>query len=133
MYEIIKSVINSKVYELSDMLKKIDVIWLKNQITEEQRNELIKLAQDSADPTMSVDILARLDDHEKRLRALENGESVIPPSPGKYPEYVKGQPAYNGDKFMWKGKIYQCVLPEHVDVCVWTPDDYPAYWRAVAE
>ena len=41
MYEITKSVIESKNYELTDMLKKIDVLWVQGSITEEQRNELI--------------------------------------------------------------------------------------------
>ncbi len=133
MYEIIKSVITSKVYELSDLLRKIDVIWLKSQITDEQRSELIKMAQDNADPTLSIDILARLEDHEKRLRDLEKGGSAEPPAPGKYPEFVdKKTAAYNGDKFMWKGKLYQCTLPDYVDVCYFSPDSYPAYWKEVS-
>ena len=40
MYEIIKNVIQSGRYELSDMLKKIDVIWLQGDITDEQKAQI---------------------------------------------------------------------------------------------
>ena len=51
MYEIVKNVISSKRYALVDMLKKIDTLWVRNDITEEQRKELVALAQANADPT----------------------------------------------------------------------------------
>ena len=40
MYEIFKNVINSKRYNLDDMLKKIDTLWVQGDITEEQKKEL---------------------------------------------------------------------------------------------
>ena len=39
MYEIVKNVIMSKRYELNDMLKKIDTLWVQGDITEEQKKE----------------------------------------------------------------------------------------------
>ena len=53
MYDIIKNVITSGSYELTDILKKIDTIWLQGALTEEQRTELIELARNSADPENS--------------------------------------------------------------------------------
>ena len=53
MYEIVKNVITSKRYALDDMLKKIDTLWVQNDITEEQRQELVALAQANADPEQS--------------------------------------------------------------------------------
>lgn len=53
MYDIIKNVITSGSYELTDILKKIDTIWLQGTLTEEQRTELIDLARTSADPENS--------------------------------------------------------------------------------
>ena len=53
MYEIIQNVIQSGRYELSDMLKKIDTMWIQGEITEEEKTELVKLAQENADPTSS--------------------------------------------------------------------------------
>ena len=40
MYDIIKTVISSGRYELSDMLKKIDTIWLQGSLTGSQKSEL---------------------------------------------------------------------------------------------
>ena len=42
MYDIIKNVITSGSYELTDILKKIDTIWLQSTLTEEQRTEFIE-------------------------------------------------------------------------------------------
>lgn len=53
MYEIVKNVIQSGRYELSDMLKKIDVIWLQGDLTDGQKAELVSLAQSNADPENS--------------------------------------------------------------------------------
>lgn len=40
MYEIVKSIIESGRYELADMLRKIDTLWVQNELTEEQKKEL---------------------------------------------------------------------------------------------
>ena len=53
MYDIIKTVISSGRYELSDMLGKIDTIWLQGGLTEEQRTELVELARQNALPENS--------------------------------------------------------------------------------
>ena len=53
MYDIIKNVITSGSYELTDILKKIDTIWLQGALTEAQRTELIELARANADPENS--------------------------------------------------------------------------------
>lgn len=50
MYEIIKNIITYEPYNLQDIIKKINTIWIKNEITEEQKNELIKLANENANP-----------------------------------------------------------------------------------
>lgn len=132
MYEIAKTVIMRRDYDLSDMIIQLKSLRLSGDITDEQLTELMELARSNADPAMSIDIMARIEDHETRLRAIEQG-SAEPPAPGTYPEYVTGQPARNGEIYMWQGKAYKCVLPEHVDVCVWSPDAYPAYWQLVRD
>lgn len=53
MYEIFKSVITSKSYNLEQMIKKINTRWVEDTLTEEQREELIALAQTNADPSQS--------------------------------------------------------------------------------
>lgn len=148
MYETIKSVIESGRYELSDMLKKIDTIWLQGDISEEQKTELVKLAQEKADPENSYaplqkqidnlyEIADRLDTDLKtvtdRVTKLEGGE-VEPPVDNEYPEYKQPTGShdayYKGDKVTFKGKKYICTAPEDYAV-VWNPEEYPAYWQLV--
>ena len=146
MYEVFKSVITSGNYELSDMLTKIDTIWIQGQITDEQRTELINLARQNATPEQSyaplaqqvdalfenvAEIAAEVESLKSRVTALEGGE-VTPPTPEEeYPEYVQptgAHDAYNtGDKITYNGKKYVCKM----NGCVWTPDAYPAGWEEV--
>ena len=112
MYEIIKQVIESGRYELNDMLKKIDTIWIQGNITEEQKNELVELAQSKANPENSytplqeqiTEAFNKIDDLQKSTNtniqeiaalktAIENlGGSVVEPEPEpeeEYPEWYK--------------------------------------------
>lgn len=65
MYEIIETVINSGNFELNDILKKIDIIWLQGGITDNERMQLIESARENAIPEASyaplqeqIDVLA---------------------------------------------------------------------------
>lgn len=142
MYEIIKSVIENKDYELRDMLYKINKMWIESQITEEQKTELDELARTNAKAENSYanlqeqvnTIYNELDSIKSRLSALEStGESPEEPTEPveEYPEYVQPTGAHDayhiGDKITYNGKKYICKL----DGCVWTPDDYPAGWEEV--
>ena len=127
MYDIIKNVIESGRFELVDISKKIDTIWLQSYITDEQREELVELAREKADISQEVDILAKLEDHEQRLRKLEEGGSE--PS-DEYPEYIVGHWYYKDDKITFNEKKYICIAPNG-QVCTWSPDEYPAYWQLV--
>lgn len=141
MYDIIKSVINSGRYDLSDMLKKIDTIWLQGNITDEQKDELVGFARDKAIPENSyeplqqqIDDLATLvADINTRLKTLEGGE----PEPSEeYPEYVQPTGAHDAyhkdDKVTYSSVKYICIAPDGVAV-VWSPDEYPTYWQRVEE
>lgn len=131
MYDIIKSVIVSGVYELSDMLKKIDTVWLQGDISDEQRTELMEMARENADAQNSIDLAKKVEELDKRVKALEEKKEPEP-SEEEYPEYVVGKWYYNGDKISYKGKNYVCIAPEGV-VCTWNPDEYPAYWKEISE
>ena len=136
MYEIIQNVIQSGRYELSDMLKKIDTMWIQGEITEEEKTELVKLAQENADPTNSYAPLQEQIDQlfkqygqlESRVTALEGGEE---PEPEEWPEYVQPTGALDayriGDKISRYGKHYICKM----DNCVWPPEVYPDAWEEV--
>ena len=127
MYDVIKDVINTRRYVLADMLHKIDTLWAQGDIDDDQRTELIALAQGNADMTQEVNVLARLEELEQRVRALETGST----EPGEaYPDYVAGKWYYNGDKITFEGVKYKCIAPDGV-VCVWSPKEYPVYWELV--
>lgn len=139
MYEIILSVINTGIFELSDILVKIDTLWLKGDVDDDQRTQLIDAARKKADPSSSyaplqeqvgklADDLAAL---VARVTALEGGEAE---PVDEYPAYVQPTGAHDayhkGDKVTFNGKRYTCVAPDGVAV-VWDPDTYPDYWQEV--
>ena len=127
MYDVIKDVINTQRYVLADMLHKIDTLWAQGDLDDDQRTELIALARDNADMAQEVNALARLEELEQRVRALETGST----EPGEaYPDYVAGKWYYNGDKITFEGGKYKCIAPDGV-VCVWSPTEYPTYWELV--
>ena len=127
MYDVIKDVINTRRYVLADMLHKIDTLWAQGDIDDDQRTELIALAQGNTDMEQEVNMLAKLEELEQRVRALETGST----EPGEaYPDYVAGKWYYSGDKITFEGGKYQCIAPDGV-VCVWSPKEYPVYWELV--
>ena len=72
MYEIFKSVIASKSYNLEEMIKKINIRWVEDILTEEQREELIALAQTNADPSQSnAPLQKQIEEISKKQIALE--------------------------------------------------------------
>ncbi|MBS5399428.1 MAG: hypothetical protein KHY08_10030 [Lachnospiraceae bacterium] len=130
MYEIIKNVIQSGRYELTDILTKIDTLWVQSSLTDNERTELMNLARSGADPAQGVDVLAKLSDLDKRVAKLERAGATDPEPGEEYPEYVAGKWYYKDDKITCNGNKYICTAPEGV-VCVWSPDEYPAYWQLV--
>lgn len=142
MYEIIETVINSGNFELNDIMKKIDIIWLQGGITDNERMQLIESARENAIPEASyaplqeqIDVLAeKISGQENRVEMLESGEpSVQPPVvEDEWPEYKQPTGAHDayqaGDKITYNGKHYVCKM----DGCVWTPDAYPAGWELQA-
>ena len=126
MKAIIKNVINRGGYDLTAILRKVDTLWAEGRLSDEERAELAERARNGARVGDSVDVVAKLIDLEKRVKALEVGES----STEEYSEYVVGAYYYNGDKVSFEGVNYICIAPENA-VCVWSPKDYPAYWQEV--
>ena len=130
MYEIFKNVILSGKYELTDILKKIDVVWVEGGVSETEKTELIELAQANANTENSIDLLKKVEELDKRVKALEEGKSDNTDETVEYPEYVVGKWYYNGDKVTFNGKNYVCVAPDG-QVCTWNPDEYPVYWKEI--
>lgn len=140
MYNLIKDVISNGNYELSNLLKKIDMQWIQGNITDGERNELVQYAQERANAQYSLDIVKKLEELDKRVKALEEAAKVEddPTEEGTtegevevdYPEFEPGKWYYAGDIISFEGSNYKCVAPEGT-VCVWTPADYPTYWQMV--
>lgn len=140
MYSTIKGVIDSKRYELNDILTKIDTIWLQGGITDEEKTELVSLARKNAQPESTYAPLqeqiekafSHITALAERVTALEQGGGEEPEPGDEWPEYVQPTGAhdayYNGDKVTWNGKHYICIAPDGA-ACVWNPDAYPAYWQ----
>ena len=145
MYEIFKSVIASKSYNLEEMIKKINIRWVEDILTEEQREELITMAQANADPSQSNAPLQKqieeiskkqiaLEDTVEKLSAtvqkiketVESGGTVVPdPEPPITEEYPAWEP-YNGippvpyqigSKVTHNGKKWESMVPNNV----WEP------------
>lgn len=129
MYDVIKNVIESGRYELNDMLKKIDTIWIQGDITEEQKKELVMVAQANADPSQSnAPLQEQIEEISKKQIALEetvralsamvqkiketveSGGTVVPePEPQPQEEYPAWEPgAFGVDESIWK-EIVQTV------------------------
>ena len=133
MQNIIEKVIESKNFELSDMLKKIDTLWIQGSINEEAKKRLSEKARSNANLEKSFDILAKLEELDKRVKALEEVKTEAPEEPTEsYEEYAVGKWYYNGNRVMFEGKVYECIAPENA-TCVWSPAEYPTYWEEVIE
>ena len=131
MYEIIKNVILSGNFELTDILSKIDTLWVQGGLTNVQRLALIDMARGKADPRNSfAPLQAQIDALAERIAKLEGQK----PSED-YPQFVQptgSHDAYRaGDTVTFNGKQYTCIAPEGVAV-VWSPEVYPSYWEELA-
>lgn len=116
-------------FDLTEMMVKIDYHHIRGNLTDDEREELVSYAREKANPYDGVDVLDKLEEIEKRLRVLEEGEWESNETETVL-EYQDGKWYYAGDKITFNGKTYVCIAPAGV-VCVWNPNDYPAYWEEV--
>lgn len=160
MYDVIKNVIESGRYELNDMLKKIDTIWIQGDITEEQKKELVMVAQANADPSQSnAPLQEQIEEISKKQIALEetvralsatvqkiketveSGGTVVPePEPQPQEEYPAWEP-YNGippvkyqvgSKVSHDGKKWESMVANNV----WEPGAFgvdESIWKEIVQ
>lgn len=117
----------NETFDLTAMLAKIDYHHIRGNLSDADREELVALARNKANPFGGVDILAKLNDHETRIKALEEAGKTAGGDTEDVPEYQAGKWYYNGDKVTYDGNVYTCTAPAGV-VCTWSPAEYPAYW-----
>lgn len=149
MYDIIKNVIKSKDYELSDMLMQIKKNCVRGDITEDQETELLALARENAIPensyadlneqvnelyTITSEQAAEIKLCKDEIAKLKGEEPEPQPEPEEYPLYKQPTGAHDAyhkdDKVTFEGVKYICIAPGGVAV-VWSPTEYPAYWKKV--
>lgn len=160
MYDVIKNVIESGRYELNDMLEKIDTIWIQGDITEEQKKELVMVAQANADPSQSnAPLQEQIEEISKKQIALEetvralsatvqkiketveSGGTVVPePEPQPQEEYPAWEP-YNGippvkyqvgSKVSHNGKKWESMVENNV----WEPGAFgvdKSIWKEIVQ
>lgn len=127
MKTIFENVIARGDYDLAGLLKKIDGYHIEGRLSDAERDELYEKARTGANPAESVDVLAKIAELERRVKALEEGQGSGTGSTDVPDEYEVGKWYYKDDKVMYDGKEYTCTAPDGV-VCVWSPAEYPAYW-----
>lgn len=118
----------NETFDLTAMLAKIDYHHIRGNLSDADREELVALARNKANPMGGVDVMAKLQDHEARIKALEEAKTADGDTTGEtVPEYQVGKWYYNGDKVLFEGVVKTCTAPAGV-VCTWSPAEYPAYW-----
>lgn len=137
MYDIFKNVINSKEYELKDILNKIDSFYIKSELTESQCIELKDLARQNAVPDHSYSTFdVQIQELYTLVYALQDAVKTLQNSTDpivvEYPQWIQPTGAHNayniGDKITYiDGKKYKCLISG----CVWGPDVYPTGWEEV--
>ena len=118
----------NETFDLTAMLAKIDYHHIRGNLSDADREELVALARDKANPMGGVDVMVKLQDHEARIKALEEAKTAGGDTTEEtVPEYQVGKWYYNGDKVLFEGVVKTCTAPAGV-VCTWSPAEYPAYW-----
>lgn len=132
MFNVFKNVIENRNFELKGIIKKIDTLWAQSSITDDERAELISLAQSKANVQQSIDVMQKLEELDKRMKVVEellaSDNESTEDTQATYADYEVGKWYYNGDIVKFEDVLYKCVAPDGV-VCVWSPSDYPAYWE----
>lgn len=128
MYNVFLEAMN-ETFDLTVILHKIDYHHIRGNLTDTEREELIALAREKANPYGGVDVMEKLQDLDNRVRALEGAKDDTDTETETVDEYVPGKWYRAGDRCTFNGIVYTCIAPDGV-VCVWSPAEYPDYWEA---
>lgn len=147
MYSVIKDVIEGGNYQLVDISNKINKLWLEYQLNDDERNDLLELANkninvDNEKPELQKQIEALRDygmSLELRIKALEEGQGTEPPIEEECPAWVPYDGVVNlgydyGDKVTHNGFKWQNMLQGMKNV--WEPGASgidERYWKMIEE
>ena len=97
IYSSVLLVINSGSYNAEKLEQKINALWLSEQLTDDERNELIQAAYDNCRDMNQIDIMAKLTeiqgslfDLNRRVFDLEHADDPEPEPAPEYPIYEAG-------------------------------------------
>lgn len=156
MFETIKDYINTGRYELKELTNKINTLWVESELTDEEREALLTLAQENTDPTkgyaslqqqvdelrenlkLTNEQLIELTTKVNQLIAGESPEPIPEPDPDPEDEYPAWHTPtgahdayYKDDKMTYTdGKKYICIAPDGYGV-TYGPDVLPQMWQLV--
>lgn len=146
MYNDVMTIINDGEYNLADLLHRIDVLYARGRLTDEEHEELTAKARENADQAVVYpNVEARVTELETwrlvveaRLKKLEEDTGEIEPEPkpaDEYPEWHTPTGAhdayYRDDKMTYTdGNRYICIAPAGYGV-TYGPDMLPGYWQKV--
>ena len=135
MFETVKQSIMGGAFELTDLLHRIDVLYASAALTDEEREQIIELAREHANPDNGLPGIAdRVSALEIRVAALEqaSGDNDTV-ADDEWPEYVKPTSKdeyYNkGDKITFEGKHYTCAKNNVAN----SPTELPKSWKYVED
>lgn len=150
MFQTIKDYINTGRYELKELTNKINALWVESKLTDEEREALLKLAQENSDQTKGYLPLQEQIENLKSFvnekieainkQLVELGNPVPEPEPKPEDEYPAWhQPTgahdayYTNDKMTFTdGKKYICIAPTGYGV-TYGPDVLPQMWQLVED
>ena len=145
LYEDLRAVIANGNYKLDAMIAKCSRLWVEEQITEEEYDALVALARTNASSGSEVSndlaaivqqLMQRVTALEQKVEELEKAWSEDPDEPSEpvvtYEPYDPYKWYYKDMTCSFEGKNYICIAPNG-QVCVWSPRDYPPYWKEVTE
>ena len=134
MFDLIRNIILTGRFELSDLMNKIDTLWLQGSLTDAQKSAAIALAREKTTPDMGyAGIEARMKNCEEQIALILShlfGENVQ----DEYPAWQQPTGAHNayytGSKMTFTdGKRYVCIAPADYAV-TYGPDLLPDMWQS---
>lgn len=141
MYKQILKIIEKGNFELSDMLRKIEKLWIQGQITDYEKERLEEQARDKADPQRSMiplqeqvmELSRMVMDLTKRIQVLERAVKPEEVSDEEWVPYQRPNSPLGfyqkGSKILFRNKKYIGQM----DDIVWNPLDYPKAWKEFEE
>lgn len=144
-YEDLRAQISSGDFKLQAMLDKLTRLYIEDMLTEEEYDNLMQLARDNANPDKDIeqntDVVKQLmakvtaleqtvTDMDARIKKLEEPDSEPEEPVVTYEPYDPHKWYYKDMTCSFENKNYICIAPDGV-VCVWSPKDYPTYWKLV--